>query len=1040
MGFFAFLMRNHVPANLLFVLVLVLGALAYQNMPRSKDPDINFNWINIITVLPGASAEEVEKRLTDPIEDAISRSVRNIRFVSSTSRESISSILVRFQELEDREFDIRIADLRREVQNVYTDQLPPEADDPQIYEITTSSGFPAATIVLSSPANDENLRRHSVQIKKALERLPGVDQARVDGSDEPELHIRFYPERLEGLGITTADLADTVGSYFRDVSVGDLDTSQGKWVVRLQGTGGSLEDLESYPVLGANGVVSLGSLADIYRAAKEPSKLVSYQGNPAVLFSITKQEGANTLELLDSLQAFIEQRNAVDAARGLELVLADDQTASIRKALGLMQKNALIGLILVVLATWIFLGSRIALLTGIGIPFTLSGTFLILQVMGMTLNSNVLLGVVIVLGMIVDDAVVVVESIYYRLQRGMEKFRAGVHALREVAAPVTTSVMTTIAAFLPLTLLPGILGDFMMIIPMIVAVALLVSLIEAFWMLPTHVLLLHNGFSGDGRLQALRERWTHKLRVRYSRALISALRYPGRAMAIVAAIMLLAAVLLASGAIKMNFFATEAYRILYVNVELPSGTSLEETLRQVQLAEERSLQVIEPVELRSSVSYSGQMQTITEPLFGDNIGQVLISLNPQTRRGRHVLDVADAVRARMNEMPISPEAKVTIFMIDDGPPIGRPISVKVRGDSFADLQVVTGQITGFMEQQDGLFRDVTTDYRQGSPELVLALDGDAIKRAGLRPEHVTRVIQAYVDGEIINQFQDAGEEVSVRLLARSETGTINDLLQHTLSRPDGQVTMLGDLVQVSYGHGQQNIRHYNFLRAITLEADIDDSRTNTVAANQLILDYWETIAARYPGVELDFSGELDDIRESLDAGIMLFVMGLGLIYLILGTQFRSYWQPLMVLVSVPLAFTGVVIGLMLTGNDMNLYTLYGVVALAGISVNAAIVLISAANDRLARGMSVNHATLYAARRRIVPILITSFTTIAGLFSLAAGFAGESVVWGPVATTIVSGLVSSTLLTLFVVPLVFRLAMTGFRASRETWASPAGDVG
>jgi multidrug efflux pump subunit AcrB len=279
-----------------------------------------------------------------------------------------------------------------------------------------------------------------------------------------------------------------------------------------------------------------------------------------------------------------------------------------------------------------------------------------------------------------------------------------------------------------------------------------------------------------------------------------------------------------------------------------------------------------------------------------------------------------------------------------------------------------------------------------------------------------------VDGEIINSYQDRGEEVDVRVLAQhSHRGVKNveGLFNETLYNPDGQAVALADLVEIQYGYGQQNIRHYNFLRTITLSADFDEEKINTVEANNAIADYWKTIQKDYPTINIDFSGELDDIEESINSIVMLFAIGIGLIYLILGTQFRSYWQPILVLVSIPLAFSGVVLGLYLTNNPLSLYTLYGVVALAGISVNSSIVLVSAANSRIESGMSVLHATVYAARRRVVPILITSLTTIAGLFSLAAGFAGKSLVWGPIATAIVSGLVFSTCLTLVVIPLLYR---------------------
>ena len=344
------------------------------------------------------------------------------------------------------------------------------------------------------------------------------------------------------------------------------------------------------------------------------------------------------------------------------------------------------------------------------------------------------------------------------------------------------------------------------------------------------------------------------------------------------------------------------------------------------------------------------------------------------------------------------------------------------GDRFDRIVQVTNHLRDFLHTQ-AVFQNITIDYRPGNPELLLRLDGEAVQRTGLDPTIVGRAFQAYVDGEIVTDFQDEGEEVKVRVLAKKAGWTdIDSLLRQTLSLPDGQSVALSELVIAAPGFGQQNIRHYNFRRAIALESDIDKDRIDTIQANNLIREEWAKIQTQYPDITLDFSGELDDLQESLDAFPVLLLLGLGVIYIILGTQFRSYFQPFMIIATVPLAFTGVILGLLVTNNPVSLYTVYGVVALAGISVNSAIVLISAANSRLQNGMSLLHAIIYAARRRVIPILITSLTTIAGLFSLAAGLAGKSLIWGPVATAIVWGLAFSTVLTLIVIPLLYRTFM------------------
>ncbi|MBA55649.1 MAG: cation transporter [Pseudomonadales bacterium] len=1009
-------LENHVLANLTFGLVIILGILAYKDMPRARDPEINFNWIDITTALPGASSIEVEKRVTDPIEDTISSTVRDLRFVTSTSREGVSSILVRFNQLSKDDFRERVADLRREVQNVYTDRLPDEALDPKIREITTSSGFPTASVVLTAQSPDEAFRRYAANLKLALERQPGIDEVLKMGSEDPELHIAFYPEKLQGLAINPNDLADTVRAYFSDVSIGDLSTPNGRWLVRLEGTSSSLDELEAFPVVTAQGVVPLSSLAEIYRSSAEPSILTRYQGQPAIMFNITKQEQANTLELLDNLNQFIAREQDVIIPLGYQMALVDDQTISTRDAIDTMQWNAAIGLTLVMVVVFVFLGGRIALLTGIGIPFTLAATFFILHSMDMSLNNTVLLGVVIALGMLVDDAVVVVETIYYRLQQGEKAMDAAIAALQEVAAPVFTSVLTTIAAFLPLMLLQGIMGEFLRVIPLVVCIALAISLLEAFWMLPAHVSAIRVNFDKTSSLQLKRQRFSRNIRHYYSLLLIKVMRHPRKSIVGIIAAAIVAVLLLASGVIKVNFFAADPYRVLYINAESPARYTIEESMAVATQLEEKVLSVLEPEEVRASVSYSGLMFTQTEPYFGENYSQAFISLNPIRGEMRDTYSLIEAVENVVGDS--LGESKVSVLVLEDGPPVGQPISVKVRGDQFEEIEIVVNKIIAHL-QSDPRFKNINTDFKTGSPQLKLTLDGDAIQRAGIAPQVVTTALQSRVDGLLIGRYQSLGEEVDIRLLARQdENDNLDSLLSTTLTTSNGETVRLSTLLKTEYGSGYQNIRHYNFKRSITINGDIDEEQLDAVAANNLISEYWDSIRAQHPGISLDFSGVLDDIEENLSGISSLFAIGIGLIYLILGTQFKSYRQPLMILVSVPLAFIGVVFGLVLTNNPLSFTSMYGVVALSGISVNSAIVLISAANSRLQQGMSPLHATIYAGRRRVVPILITSTTTIAGLFSLAVGVGGKSLLWGPIAATIVSGLLFSTVLVLVVIPLIY----------------------
>lgn len=1019
-GWYGRLVTNHPLANITFVLVIVAGILSYVLMPRAKDPEVNFNWVSIITTLPGASAEDVERELTGPLEDALAK-VKDIRFVSSSSRESVSSILVRFEELSATEFDKRINDLRREIQNKANAELPPEANDPEILEVTSSNGFPSAILAVYSPAGGERLRRIAFSLKKDIEQLPGVDQVLAIGLDDPELHVDFDPERVAAAGLSPIQMADGVAGWFRNTLGGRVRVADREWLVRMEGKTTDPEVLAGAAIVTPEGRVALGEIARVARGHERTAQLVSYDGMPAILLSVSKQPDANTLELVGRLNEFTATRNPLLHGQGVQLTVLDDQTYQTRRAISIMEANALFGLFAVVAMCWLFLGTRLALLTGLGVPFALAGAFIAVDASGSTLNLTVLLGIVIVLGMLVDDSVVIVEAIYYRLQRGDAPLRAVPGAVREVGAPVVAAVLTTIAAFLPLMLLPGIVGKFMFVVPFVVSVALLVSLVEAFWILPAHVLAFGTGRAGPpGRVQQLRERFTHALRVRYARLLVAVFRRPRRALGAVALTFVAAVAAVALGVVRVQFFAFDSVRLFYIHVDMPAGTTLERTLAEAERVAGVVRAHLGPDELRSVSASAGLKFTQTEPLYGDQYGQIIVSLAPSQPGMADTGEIIE--RLRPHVIALEGEGRMAFLELKGGPPTEKPISVKLRADDYGELRAAADALLGALARIPGV-RDVTDDDVAGRSELRLVPNREKLAHAGVSAGEVARLLRLYGDGEVVGVTRDHGEKMEIVVRAHPETFVdVTELLQRPVPLADGRSVQLGELVDAETRISKGYIRHYQFKRAITVEAELDRERIDTLEANNRLKAAWAELQPMHPNVTLDFSGELDDVYESLDAMARLFLLGVGLIYLILATQFRSYFQPLLILVTVPLAFTGVVLGLLVSGNPLSLYTLYGVIALTGIAVNSAIVLIDAANERLAAGMSVQHAAIYAARRRVVPILITSTTTIAGLFSLAVGLGGKSLMWGPVAASIVWGLGFSTLLTLFAVPLLYRMVM------------------
>jgi multidrug efflux pump subunit AcrB len=589
---------------------------------------------------------------------------------------------------------------------------------------------------------------------------------------------------------------------------------------------------------------------------------------------------------------------------------------------------------------------------------------------------------------------------------------------------VLASVLTTVAAFLPLILLPGIVGKFMMVVPLVVTLALFISLIEAFWMLPAHVLVLKPDFARPSRLHGWRTRFTHGLRLKYSRLLLFSLRHAWTSLLLLLAAFALALYAVAGGWIKQNFFAADPIRIFYVSIDMPPSTAIDVTLARAQILERAVTSRLLAGELRAAASYAGLKFTETEPFYGDAYGQVAVSLLPREGDMRTSDQIVESMRAEVEKLQLG--GHISFIIISGGPPSEKPIKVRLRGDDYDQLRAATDALKKVIVEIPGN-RDMVDDDLPGRHEYVLRVDADAVRAAGLDPALVARLVRLHTEGDIVALARDAGEKIEVRVRGPQRSfddirAALDDAVALPLPSPGGGTTTLANLVNAEARTAKGVIKRYDLRRAITIEADLDKTQTDTLAANKQVEAGWNKLAPGFPGVDIDYSGELDDIQESLDAMLGLFLLGLGLIYLILAAQFRSYWQPLMILATVPMAFTGVAFGLFVSDNPLSLYSLYGVIALTGIAVNSAIVLIDAANDRRRQGMGALHAAVYAARRRVVPILITTSTTIGGLLSLALGLGGKSLIWGPVASAIVWGLTVSTVLTLFVVPLLYRLFM------------------
>ena len=1003
--------RSHRLADLILALVLVLGAWAYHAMPRAQYPEVELNWVAVAVVWPGATARDVEREVALPLE-AAARRVSDVRFVAATSRDHVATLLVRFHDLDHTRFERRLASLDREIRQAAAD-FPKDARSPQVIELTSSNFFPTAMVVVSGTANDGRVCDLAEATRDKLEKLPGVGRIWSYGMRSREIAVTFDPAALEQRGVSLEALTRAVAEHTRSMPAGMADISGRRYAMRVEGLNANPDFLAELPIVGADGrMVEVGELARVTTGVAPARELVRLDGKPAVLLSVIKRENVNTLALTDSIHALVKNTNQAFGAPILTLL--DDQSATTREAIGVMEANALFGLIVVLAVTWFFLGHRLALLTSIGVPFALAGMFLALHLMGHTLNVSVLLGVAIVLGIPLDDAVVVAEAIRLRLAAGMSRTAAVTAALKEVARPVTASIFATCLAFAPLLLLPGLMGRFMFVTPLAVILTLLCSLLASLWILPRHAVAWGGDRSGADAGNRWRDAFARRLRGFYGKRLLWALRHPAPVFALFSSVFLLAGASLALEWVKPRWFASDPLRVFNINVQMPPASNLETTLaaaRELELAAKR---VARPGELIATLAMAGLQFTPSEMVIGEQMGQVTVSLAPQSASRRGVADYVAALRPALKAAGAE---SISVQVLSADLPMLSSLSLRLTGapldrlaEAARDLRLALADVPGFNDMND--------DAGFSQPRLTLQVDTPAAARAGLDPFKLAALVRLHFEGVTVGKINsgDTSLEVVVRGQAMNQA-EVQRWLAKPWRLPDGRTVNPAELFTVTMESTPGELRRVNGDRTITLHAGFDQDRITARQAVAAVDAAWAGIAPRHAGVSLQQGGELDDVKASLHDLIAYMVVGFVLMYALLAVQFGRLVLPLVILATTPMALAGVALGLLISGQPITLYTLYGCVALSGVAVNASIVLVAAGEDRLARGLPPLAAAFHAGRRRLVPIIITTLTVIGGLVSLAFGWGGDSLLWGPLAASIIWGLAVATPLTLFVTPLM-----------------------
>ncbi|MGM0432068.1 MAG: efflux RND transporter permease subunit [Spirochaetota bacterium] len=1007
-----FSVSNPVLVTILIFSVVVLGVFSLVRLPQEQFSEVPFYWVNVIVPYPGVGAEDIETSVTIPVENAF-QGISQLKQISSVTSEGLSVVRVEFDDGISNE---QFRSLYQEAQTRFSRvELPDGVLSPTLDDFSSADFLPVIEVVLSGNLPYEVLREEAHYLRDRLLRVSDVSDVEITGLPEREIRVAVDPTRLASLGLTTDEIVRALQDHNRTIPSGILSTERRDYLLRTLGGLNSVDDIGDLIVRQSQesgGIIRVDDVATVVDGFNPDAPVSRFDGSSAVNLKVTKIPRGSSVAVAEGTKQIVREAER-ELAPGTQLALFNDSTIQIDSSISVLTTNAMMGLGLLVLILWLFIGLRNALMTALGIPVTFALTFIVLDLLGETVNTNTLFGLVLVLGLIVDHAIVIIENSYRLQQNGLLRRDAAIVGTNQVVLPIIAATATTIAAFLPLMLIPGTIGKFLRVIPLTVTIALLASTGEALFFLPSHF-----ADWGKDRKQPLKKKagaWFSKVQRGYGR-LIN-LAYRGRVMFLILLVVIAAGAFSLIGTLRQDLFAAEDFSYFTIDITMPPGTPIGVTDAFVGTYERVLLPKIGDGEILSVSSIIGAQSNSSNSLVRSNTAQITVDLIERGAGRRRGID--EIIEEIEEETYYIPGAEQVFFRkAQNGPPTPSALSYRLFGDDYQMVLAAAADIRTALSGFEGV-TNIEDDYETGSPEIQIRLKPERAAALGVQVATLGNYLRTRFEGVSLGTLFENNEEIEMVLtFENGQNHVYEDLVHSFIPTSDGRLIPFSSVADVEQRQSPGSVRRVEGKREITVTADAGDE-VDLGAVDAAVESSWEgELQYRYPDVNFGVGGEFSEFQDLLVEILRVFLLGIFLIYLILGAQFKSYTQPFLILFSIPFAFVGVVLYLALSGTPFSTTVLYAGVALAGIAVNDAIVLISFINDRRKEGESVQNAVLSAAKTRLRPIVLTSLTTIVGLLPTALGLGGVSVVWGPMASTIIFGLLFSTLSALFVVPMLY----------------------
>ncbi len=1010
---FGFFIRNFRFTYVLLFGLVVAGVFSFATLPREAEPEIKIPYAAVTTVFLGSTPSDTEELITDKIEDGI-KDLEGLKMITSNSGSGVSSIFVEFEPSAD--INESVKKLKDAVDKVKS-KLPSEAEDPMVGEMNFTD-TPIVTYSLVGDRSDEELKKYAEILKSDLEGISGVSRVEVSGAADREFLVTLDPARMERYSLGFSQVSSAISAANVSLPAGSLKMDGFEYGLRVSGKFVEATDLNDVVVTTYEGspvlLSDVGLVTDGFKEKKTISRVAIGQDDAkgAISLQVFKKTGGNILRIVKEADALVaNDSNSSRLPSDIKILKTNDNSEFIKEDLSILGLNALQTFLLVGLILFLFLTASGAVITALSIPLAFLISFVYLKLSGMTINSMVLFALVLSLGLMVDNSVVVIEGFTENLRKkGQRPLEAALSAIAEYKWPVISGTMTTVAAFTPMLLVSGIMGEYLSIIPKTINATLLSSLFVALIILPTLASrLIKNGHT-EKRKFDISEKIMPPFSVFYRRIMNKVLseRRLSRTIIISSWVLFFLAVAMPIvGVMKIEMFPKVDFDYFYINIKLPPGSTLEQTDAITRKAES----YVSPLpELSNYVVSVGRNQNANGGSSGSNKSNITVNLVKDDERSVKSYDIAAYLRSELEDIN---GAEVTVDELSAGPPSGSPIEARITGSDGKKLGEVAAKIEAYLASNPEVF-NIKNSLEDSAGEFVFKVDKEKADHYGLSPLMIAGILRAMVFGSEAATVSYAGDDVPVVLKYPEEAiSTPDDIMDISILSPSGVYVPIKQVASVSLESSLLSIEHRDGERIIAVSADaVKGANVSKISSDLLAA----TKDMELPeGVKVAVGGEMEDIEKSFRETFYSMIVAVILIFGILILQFNSFKKPLIVLLSLPLSIIGVIAGLILFGEAFSFPAFIGIVSLTGIAVNNAIVLIDKINRNIESGMDMDESLIDAGISRFQPILLTSTTTIIGIMSLMT--ANE--VWKGLAITIASGMVASTTLILVVVPIMYR---------------------